>query len=250
MTEITVLIPAHNEENNIKRCLNSVLWAKKVILIFSGNDNTDKIAKNYENVEIVKVENSKNGYIDLQKNINLQIENAKTEWILRLDADEEVTQNLAQEINEIVNKETKFIAFGIARNQFFWGGFLKGGDWYYDKLIRLFKKNYAKYDPIVAIHEQFKVNGKTSVLTYKINHYSHPTLKDARNKFQKYTSLEANNLKINKLLAFIKMIYRPVYVFLRWFFYHHGYRDGIRGFVAGVYRGWYEFLIYKKYLFN
>jgi hypothetical protein len=46
----------------------------------------------------------------------------------------------------------------------------------------------------------------------------------------------------------IKMIYRPFYVFGRWMFWHHGWKDGVRGIVAGAYRGWYEFLLYSKYL--
>ncbi|MDO8609381.1 MAG: hypothetical protein Q7R95_02450, partial [bacterium] len=85
-------------------------------------------------------------------------------------------------------------------------------------------------------------------LQNKLLHYSHPTLKDARNKFQKYTDVEIQNLHISKTSAFFKMLFQPVYVFLRWIIWHHGYRDGVRGLVAGIYRGWYEYLLYSKYL--
>ncbi len=245
--KITAIIPAYNEEQNIERCIKSVQWCDEIWVLWSGSDKTGELAKKL-GAKVIERKKGKNGFEAVQKSINWAIKEVKTEWILRIDADEEVTSELKKEILKVTKQENEIVAYGIPRNQFFWGGFLKGGDWYYDKLIRLFKKGRAKYDPIVPVHEQFKVNGKIGYLKNRLNHYSHPTLAIAVKKFNFYTDLESKTINISKRKAKINMIFKPIYVFLRWFFYHHGYRDGLRGLVAGTMRGWYEFLIYAKYL--
>ncbi len=247
MTKITALIPAHNEGKNIARCIKSVLWCDKVIVLFSGNDKTGRIAKEL-GAEVIAKPINKESFMAVQKNINWAIDNIDSDWFLRIDADEEATDSLKKEIQTVIKQNNEIVAYGIPRNQYFWGGFLKGGDWYYDRLIRLFKKGTVRYDPLVAVHEQFKVNGQIGYLKNRLNHYSHPTLSMAVNKFNLYTDMEAKAMKLSKTKARIRMLIRPVYIFLRWFFYHHGYRDGLRGIVAGLMRAWYEFLVYAKYL--
>jgi len=249
---ITAIIPAFNEEKNIERCVKSVLWCDKVMILWMGNDKTGAIAKALGAEVIEMNKNAKPDFISVQKNINWAIDNATTDWIFRIDADEEVTPKLNSEIGFILN--SKFIihnspvAYGLPRNQFFLGAFLKGGDWYYDRLVRLFRPKFARYDPIVPIHEQFKVTGKIGYLENRLNHYSHPTFNDVIKKFQLYTDAEIPQINNPVWLAFIKMIFLPLYIFCRWFFWHHGYRDGWRGVVAGALRGWYEFLRFWKFL--
>lgn len=250
---ITALIPAFNEEKNIERCVKSVLWCNKVIVLWMGNDNTGKIAKSL-GAEVIELnKNIKPDFTLVQKNINWAIEHATTDWILRIDADEEVTPDLQKEIQNVTSymlHVTSPVAYGLPRNQYFLGAFLKGGDWYYDRLMRLFRPKFAHYEPIVPIHEQLKVTGKIGYLQNRLNHFSHPTFKDVVEKFQLYTDAEVMQIKDPVWLAFLKMIFLPPYVFCRWFFWHHGYRDGWRGVVAGALRGWYEFLRFRKFMAN
>jgi len=247
---ITVLIPARNEEENIARAVKSALWADQVIVLWDGNDKTKEIAQRLGAKVIIRNRSDKQSFVSVQKNINWAIDNIDSDWFLRIDADEEITPKLRDEIQKTINKGGGIVAYGIPRNQYFWGDFLRGGDWYYDRLVRLFKKGKARYEPIVPVHEQFQVFGKTGYLKNRLNHYSHPNLSEAIKKFQLYTDIESQNLKISKGEALAKMVYLPPYVFLRWFFYHHGWRDGIRGLVAGAMRAWYEFLIYSKFIFR
>ena len=69
-------------------------------------------------------------------------------------------------------------------------------------------------------------------------------------KFNSYTTLEAKQLRETKLSAFLKLIFIPLYVFLRWMIYHHGYRDGWTGLLAGLMRAYYEVLLYSKFIFS
>ncbi len=250
MSSITAIIPAKNEERNIERCLKSLDWCDHVIVMLMGNDKTGTLAQKMGAEVIEKNKSDNDDFIALQKNINWAIEHTKSEWILRIDADEEVTSDLKKEILATINNSTDIIAYGLHRNQYFWGGFLKGGDWAYDRLVRLFKKGYAEYDPIVNVHEQFKVKGPIGYLKFSLNHYSHPTLQDARKKFDSYTSVQINDMNDSRFRAYFNLIFQPPYVFLRWMIWHHGYRDGIRGLVAAWYRANYDILLYRKYIAN
>jgi len=250
---ITAIIPAKNEENNIKRCIESLKWCDKIQVLWMGDDRTGELAKELgaEVVEMTKSTDS--DFVAVQKNINWAIKNTETDWILRIDADEVVTPELRNEIERILTErfaihDIRHMVYGLARKQYFMGQFLRGGDWAYDRLVRLFKKDAAMYDPIVKVHEQFKVTGEIGYLNGALEHYSHPTLNDAIRKFNIYTSMEAKALDISPSLALFKMIFLPPYIFLRWMIWHKGYKDGARGVIAGIMRGWYEFLVYAKYI--
>lgn len=246
---ITAVIPAKNEEENIERCIRSLDWCDKVIVMWMGSDKTGQLARKLGAEVVEKNKSEKNDFIAVQKNINWAIDHCGTDWVLRIDADEEVTAGLKKEILDILaNRDSEIAAYGVPRNQFFWGGFLKGGDWAYDRLVRLFRADAAKYDPIVSIHEQFTVKGAQGLLDNALNHYSHPTLKVAAHKFNIYTTLQIADMHDGYWQAVGKMLFLPPYIFLRWFFWHKGYRDGLRGIVAGIMRAWYEFLLYAKYL--
>lgn len=251
---ITAIIPAFNEEQNIDRCIKSLLWCDKVQVLWMGDDQTGKRAT-LLGAEVVELNKSIDpNFVSVQKNINWAIAHATTDWILRVDADEVVTSELKEEILQILTTSYKLkatsslVAYGIPRSQYFMGDFLKGGDWAYDRLVRLFKPKYARFDPIVAVHEQFKVDGTIGYMKNRLLHYSHPTLSDAIGKFNMYTTMEAKQLHESYYIAFLKMIFQPAYVFARWMIWHKGYKDGTRGVIAGFLRGFYDFLLYAKYL--
>lgn len=247
MQTITAIIPAKNEELNIERCIKSVLWCDKVLVISTGTDKTAEIARKLGAQVVEKNKTNHDDFEEVQKNLNWAIENCSTDWMLRVDADEVVTPELKEEIKDIIISDS-IVAYGIPRVPNFLGTFLKGGDWAYDRLTRLFQPKFCRYDPIVKVHEQFKVNGKIGYLKSSLLHYSHPDKKILLKKFDSYTTLEARELKETKLSAFFKLIFVPPYIFLRWMIYHHGYRDGLKGVEAGLMRAYYDFLLYVKFL--
>lgn len=250
MQTITAVIPAKNEEANIGRCIESVSWCNKVLVIATGTDMTAEIARNLGAEVVEKNKSDKDDFEELQRNLNWANETAKTDWVLRIDADEVVTPELKTEIQEILNlkSEGDIVAYGIPRRQNFLGTFLTGGDWAYDRLTRLFKPQQCKYDPIVKVHEQFQVKGKIGYLKNALLHFSHPDRKTLIKKFDSYTSLEALELKETRLSALLKLFIVPPYVFLRWMIYHHGYRDGMVGVRAAAWRAFYDVMLYFKFL--
>jgi glycosyltransferase involved in cell wall biosynthesis len=250
MQTITAIIHAFNEEENIERCIKSVSWCDKVQVLRVGNDKTGELAKKLGAVVISKNPYRPGDWIAVQKNINWAIDNCTTDWILRVDADEEVTPELREEILRLLEADPSsgIVAYGVPRNQFFFGGFLKGGDWAYDHLVRLFRAGSARYENLVHNHEQFTVKGRVGYLKGRLNHYSHLTLTAAMDKFNSYSATEILDLKETAGDALFKMFSQPPYIFLRWLIWHKGYRDGLRGIVAASYRAIYAFLIYSKRL--
>lgn len=242
---LTVIIPAGNEEENIERCVQSVIGWSRVVVICSGTDSTAKRAEKLGAHILQKKPTGKGIFIDIQHWINEVSDTTSTDWVMRLDADEVVPPTLKDELLEALDAD--FDAYGIPRDQYFWGGFLKGGDWYYDRLVRLWRKGHAQYMNNNAVHEQVTVTGKTGYLNNRLEHYSHPTLSVYIDKINRYTDLETQSIRLTRNDALVKMILMPLYVWVRWFFYHHGYRDGWRGFVAATMRAYYEFLQYAKY---
>jgi len=254
MQTITAVIPAKNEEKNIERCIKSVLWCNRILVIATGTDKTAEIARSLGAEVAEKNKSDADDFEELQRNLNWANETATTDWVLRIDADEVVTEELKNEIITLLSTNYELpttnsvVAYGIPRKQNFLGTFLTGGDWAYDRLTRLFKPQLCKYDPIVKVHEQFQVKGAIGYLKSPLLHYSHPDKATLMKKFESYTSLEAEQLKETKLSAFLKLLFVPPYVFLRWMIYHHGYRDGWMGVQAGAMRAYYDVMLYKKFL--
>lgn len=251
MQTITVVVPAKNEEKNIERCIYSLKWCDKVIVMWMGSDNTGDVARKM-GAEVIEMNKSaQDDFVAVQKNINWAIDHVKTDWILRVDADEVVTPELKDEIIKVTSytlQDTSIAAYGIPRKQFFLGGFLKGGDWAYDRLVRLFKPQFARYNEASTVHEQFIVKGTIGYLQSTLEHYSHPDMKTLLAKFDSYTSLQIKDITVSIPVAILKFIFVPPYVFMRWMIWHHGYKDGLRGILAGAMRSYYDYMLWGKFI--
>ncbi len=205
--DITIVVPARNESDNIERCLISCrLLTDKTVIYDMGNDDTAKKAE-IMGARVIKWRNDGiSEFVNVQNAINDAVDHCPTKWILRIDADEELTPELVEEINLVTqNTNSEIVAYGIPRAQYFIRKFLYWGDWGYDRLIRLWRVGYARYETPqnTLVHEQLTVKGKIGYLNARLKHYSHPNWDILWEKFQKYTDIESRQLKISQLQAFI-----------------------------------------------
>ena len=221
--KISVVIITGNEENNIKDCLNSVKWADEIIVVDSeSTDSTVKIAKEFTDKVFIR---RWQGYA-AQKAYAISL--AKNDWVLSLDADERVSEELAKEI--LTTDLKKHDGYLIKRDNYFLGKLIRGCGWGNDYQLRLFKKSEAKLSDRM-VHEKFIVNGNISKLQNTFSHYSYTNLKDAFTKINIYSTLEANE-KVDKksVNLFALLISSPIK------FFHHliirkGFLDGIYGVI-------------------
>ena len=206
--KISVVIITGNEENNIKDCLKSALWADEIIIVDSeSTDETVKFAKEFTDKVFV---NKWQGY-SIQKTYALTL--AKNDWILSLDADERVSENLAREILE--TNLGSFNGYYIKRDNYFLGKLIRGCGWGNDLQLRLFKKSETRLSDRM-VHEKFIVNGSISKLKNNFAHYSYSNLTDAFVKINKYSTLEATEKARKKSVNFFTILLSPPF-----YFFHH-----------------------------
>ena len=148
MATLSVIISAWNEEAKIKRCLASVSWADEIIFVDnSSTDETSRIAKQFTS-KVFKRPN--NPMLNVNKNFGFS--KATSDWILSLDADEEITKELAQEIRSAINAQNELSGYWIPRKTILFGKWIMHGLWWPDKQLRLFKKNKGKF-PGIHVYE-------------------------------------------------------------------------------------------------
>jgi len=234
-TSISAVIITFNEETNIRRCLESIKWADEIVVVDSGStDATLKICKEYG----CRVFNHEwEGYAR-QKNFAVGSASAD-DWILSLDADEEVTPELADEIRAALNSDAPADAYSMPRMNLFLGKWMRHGGWYPDRQVRLFRRGAGEFKD-VPLHEHIVMrdsSARIGSLANPILHYTYPTARDFIERMNLYTSIEAaamakegpppKHLLLSLATAF------PL-KFAEMYIYKGGWRDGLHGFIAAV----------------
>jgi glycosyltransferase involved in cell wall biosynthesis len=242
--KISSLIIAKNEEDNIKRCIQSQLNCIDDILILidnSSTDNTLQVVKSFPQArfELVKWE----GYVKTKRN---GLSKTKFDWIFWIDADEAITPELQKEIIEFKSSTPVFVAYTIPRRAYFLGKWIKHCGWYPSRATRLFNKTKIDFNEN-QVHEQLIVNGKKGQLKNDLNHFTDPDLKHYYEKFNNYTSLAANDLmKRNKKFSKFKLLFNPFFLFIKMYIFRRGFLDGIQGFILSFSSANYVFTKYAK----
>lgn len=248
---LSVVIIAHNEEANIGRTLASVkpLVADgkgEVIVVDSGsNDRTVEIAKSFG--AKVFIEEWK-GYA-AQK--NSAIDKAEGDWILSLDADEEVEPGLAAEINEILANVGAMVAvmgYRIPRKNEFMGRWLKHGGFWPDPKMRVFRKGIARFEDRAVHEDAHLTEGMAMHLKGALVHHSYPTLADYIDHMNRYSSLGAEMLaaKGRTRFSIFNIVLRPAATFFYNYFLRLGFLDGREGFLLHLYHAVYVSWKYAK----
>lgn len=240
MNKLSVTIITLNEESNIKDCLESVKWADEIVLVDSGSkDKTIEIACTYTDKVIIK---SWEGF-SIQKNFALQ--NTSNEWVLSIDADERVTPGLRDEILSLLSDAPEMDGYFIPRRNFFLTKEISNCGWYPDYQMRLFRKSKTKVDSR-KVHEGFLVTGNTGYLNNPFIHYTHRNLHDTFKKINEYSTLEAEELYLQKEAKPMNMIINPAAAFLGHYISRKGYKDGVPGLMVSLIHAATKMMTYMK----
>jgi glycosyltransferase involved in cell wall biosynthesis len=231
---ITVSIIGHNEASDLERCFNSVSWAHEIIYVdCESKDNSIEIAKKFTN----KIYQKKNE-LNLNINKNFGFSKATSEWILYVDPDEEIPKEMSDWIlNEINNPNAA--AYTFKRKNINIGKWLKYGDQYPDRQLRLFLKEKAIFAE-KGVHERLSIDGKTLNTDLFFFHYAYKSFSTYISKNQFYSDAEANFLFSANVKPgfgpFVKyMIYKPLNRFIKRYFFKLGFLDGMRGLGAAFF---------------
>jgi glycosyltransferase involved in cell wall biosynthesis len=239
---IAVVISAYNEEKTIGRCLASVPFADEIIVVDNAStDKTRDIAKKF-----TKNIFDKPNQLMLNANKNFGFEKAKSDWILNLDADEEIPPVLAREIQSIIQSNPSENGFWIKRKNYSFGKWIQHGLWWPDKQIRLFRRTKGAF-PCVHIHEYIKVEGIVAELTEPYLHYNYESVHQYLTKIDRASTSEAISLQEAKYqLAWYDAIRFPLSDFLKIYFAQAGFKDGLHGLVLSLFQAFYSFSVFAK----
>jgi len=244
MTKIIAAILTKNEARHIGDCIKSVQWADEVILEDSfSDDGTTAIARDL-NAHIFKSE-----FINFAVARNTALDNAKmlgADWVLFVDADERITPDLAQEIQEVV-KNNEITGWWVPRYNIMWGHTMRGGGWYPDHQLRLMKIGAARYDSERQVHEIVVLDGQEGYLKGHMLHYNYDSLDQFKKKQDRYINLEAKILQEKGIRArpwtYVNM---PLREFYRRYIALQGYKDGWVGLQVCGLMSWYMLITYVR----
>lgn len=248
---VSVVILTKNEEQRLPACLDTIVgWADEIIVVDDeSKDKTVDLAKSYG----VKVFVRK---MDVEgKHRNLAYSQTKYEWVLSLDADERVTEELSKEIAETIASNPEQNAFTIPRRNFIGNYWIRWGGQYPAAQLKLFRKDRFKWEE-VEVHPRAFLDGTCGHLTKDLIHYTYRNWADFLRKLNNQTTLEAlkwhklsleNPKKARYKMNTIHALWRCWDRFIRAFIVKRGYRDGWRGFVVAYFSSLYQLVSYAKY---
>lgn len=254
MPKLSVALAVFNEEKNLARCLDAIKdWAGEIVIVDGGStDKTEEIAKRYTG-KIIQTDNPPIFHINKQKSLDA----CTGDWILQLDADEIVTGELKEEINNILNHVTMqpfnhsdINGYYLPRKNYFLGHWLKYGGLYPDFVIRLIRKGKAHF-PCRSVHEQIEVEGETGYLKNDLLHFTNNSLKDYWiNSIDRYASLTADEFKGRNIfqLTIENLLINPFYWLYLRLVKNKGIFDGIYGILFSIGSALHYPLAFMKYL--
>ncbi len=235
---LSVALAVFNEEKNLSACLDSVKdWVDEIVVVDGGStDKTVEIAQKYK-ARVIKTSNPPMFHLNKQKAIDA----CKCEWVLQLDADEQVSIELKEEILQTL-PSTEANGFWLPRKNFFLGNFLEKGGQYPDYTLRLYRNSKGKL-PCKSVHEQAVVEGRVGFLKSDLLHYPFAAFTDYLNKAIRYSKERAEKLfekkphkgKIPLPVLFNQLLWQPKLTFFKLYFRHLGFKDGFAGFVFAAF---------------
>jgi glycosyltransferase involved in cell wall biosynthesis len=245
---ISVVVATKNEERNIERCLNSIRdLADEIIVLDSySTDATEAICKRYANLSFYQ--RDWEGYSGTKNYANGL---ASGDFILSLDADEEVSAELLATLKHLkvkLNKSTK-IVYELDRLTNYCGQWIWHSGWRPDFQMRLFPRGEARWDGS-EVHEALSLNEgvvREKIHNGLLNHYSFFSISDHVAKINLYTTLGAQKVvRVGGGWLRFKSVTRAPFRFLRTYFLNLGFLDGYYGFVISVLGAYAVYLKYAK----
>jgi glycosyltransferase involved in cell wall biosynthesis len=237
MRRLSVCVITANEEERLRPCLESVAWADEIVVVDAeSSDKTVVVAREFTDRVLVRP------WPGFAAQKNFAIEQATGDWILSLDADEQVTPELRQEIERVLRAGGPAVGYSVPRRNIFWGRWIRHGRLYPDWQLRLFRHGRGRFVDL-EVHESVRVEGPVGRLAAPLLHASYRDLSDCLARFDRYATLAAEDLvRRGGRVGPADLWLRPLGRFLSMYVLHRGFLDGWRGFVLASLYAHYVFV--------
>jgi len=246
MYSISAVIITFNEEQNIKRCLNSLAGVVDEVVIVDSfsTDGTSSVVNSLIDsfMSINFIEREWEGYSSA-KNFGNQV--AKGKYILSIDADEELDKELRTSISELILDGS---SYQFNRKNYLEGKWIKYCGWYPDKKLRLFPKGSALWKGDF-VHEELIAEHASTLLQGHLNHYTAKNKEKHLETIRKYSTLNAQSyIRRGKNYTFVKSLLQAIAVFVKIYILKQGFRDGHIGRKIAWRSAYGRILRYKEYV--
>ena len=250
--KLTAVVLTKNEEKNIEKCLRSVGFCDEIIIV--DDCSTDKTVEHVHKVcKVLKFIKYKIYERELKNDFaaqrNFGLNKAGNDWVLFIDADEEVTAELKKEIAALLHQSVvKEKAFYIKRRDYFWNRELKSGEVKKVRnlgIVRLVQKNSGTW--MGTVHEVFHTADDVGQFNGYLDHYPHPTLKEFIGDINYYSTIRAEELYSRETNTNIfEIVFFPFGKFIYNYFLNLGFLDGPAGFTYAFMMSFHSFLVRAK----
>jgi glycosyltransferase involved in cell wall biosynthesis len=228
---LSAVVITLDEEARLRRCLESVAWADEIVVVDAGStDKTVQIAREFTERVLVRP------WPGFAAQKNFALEQARGDWILSLDADEEVSGELRAEVGAVLAGEGRHDGYAVPRRNLFLGQWIRHGGLYPDWQLRLFRRGRGRFREH-AVHESVRVEGSVGRLRGHLVHTSYRDVADFIERANRYSTLAAaEQLARGARAGALELALRPLGRFLGMYVLRRGFLDGRKGLLlAGLY---------------
>ncbi len=241
--KISACLTVGNEETNIRRCLESLLWVDEIVVVDSfSKDRTMEICKEYTDRVY---QHEWMGYVGQKELIKGM---AKHPWIFFVDADEEVSPELRRQIEEEFSSGNNrhYVGYKFPRKVYFLGKWITNGEWWPDIKMRLFLKDRGVCTGREP-HDYVAVDGPVKKLDGCLLHYTYDDIADQIATLNRFTTISARGMhEAGRKCSIMDLLFRPSFRFFRSFVLKRGFLSGMRGLIISTLTAGGVFLKYAK----
>lgn len=229
MTSLSVIIITHNAAQHIENCLKSIEWADEIIIVDSGSeDETVNLCRQY--TSLVYAYTDWQGF-GIQKNRALS--HASGDWILSVDADENVPPELRAEIEQVIN-QPEYSAWMLPRLSRYCGRWIRYS-WGKDYVLRLFRRDCGKFTDDLVHEKVIITQGLTGKLATPLLHFSFNSVEEVLQKINTYSTASAQmQFQRHQKSSLTRAVLHGLWTFVRSYILKRGFLDGREGFMLAI----------------
>ncbi len=240
MLKLSATIITRNEEKNIGDCLASLAFVDEIVVVDSGStDGTEAICRTNPKVRFIRQE-----WLGFGKQKNFAASLAQHDWILNIDADERVSEQLRHTIEQA--DRTSFSAARMARENYFGKRWIRHCGWYPDYTCRLYDRRICHFSERL-VHESLDHDGRVATLDGNLIHFTYEGISDYLRRMDSYSTLSAQELfKSGKTTGIASLMLKPLATFIKMYIIRRGFLEGYAGLTLSLLYAQYTFCKYAK----
>jgi glycosyltransferase involved in cell wall biosynthesis len=239
--KLSVYMITFNNERTVETALASVQWADEIVVVDSfSNDRTVQICQRFT-PKVFQRE-----WTGHREQYQYAADHTTNEWIMFVDADEEVSAEMADEIRKQLEGGAEGVdGYFVYRQTYYLGRWIRYGGWHPDGEIRLYRRDKGSWEG--GLHAKIAVDGKVHVLKNKYLHYNYRDISDQIQTIDKYSRIAAQDMvESGEKFSLFRMLFHPPFRFIKEYLLKSGFRDGLPGLVIIVSTMYYVFIKYAK----